>query len=303
MDDMDDPQAKAGVALLGALNGRDSSSGARLVRQGWRKAVLDAYEQNQATARLAAVAAACATSSSSSAATATAAAAAAPGEVAAGAVVQFQCWKPAGDHSASLVAVTVDESAILTEDEQDNDTAATRKATWQLEVKYPKGVQGRGNFEERVDYISYAVLKSLIRSIYPVNAEALRPENLALVSPRVLWSLLFHWQRRRQSNNNNNSSNTNNAIHEALRTMHPDLDWSFLRRRKQQLSEKALENMRQQQEKSNSRSSANSVGQDYEAAAAAILAVEHACGSFATTTPAGTHVASGSTKGFCCCRC
>lgn len=181
------------LALLNTLDER--STAGRLMRKGWRHAVTNAYEQNQAVARLAAI----------------------PRSV------QIQ-------HS--------DNSNLL-------------------KVQYPKGLQGRGTYDEEVDFIPLDVLQSCLEGIYSSNTEALRPENLAILSPRVLWSLVYHHPQL--------------EITEIYRALLPDLDWSFLRRRPQQLSEKARENLRQKQTASHSISDNN-----IEAAAAAIASVEAA---------------------------
>ena len=170
------------LALLGTLN--DSSKGARLLRKGWKSAVSNAYEQNQAVARL-------------------------------------------NDPHIQLT-----------------------KRNDQLEVSYSKGVQGRGVYEEKVQFLPRDVLQSVICNIYPSNQDALRPENLALLSPRVLFCIMYH-------------CNSNN-IETGLSEICPDLNWSFLRRRHRTLSAKARENLRQQEE----------TREDMEAAAAAIESVE-----------------------------
>ena len=134
-------------------------------------------------------------------------------------------------------------------------------------------------YTDVVDFIEYDVLVAAIGEIYP--SQALRSFHLALLSPRVFWSLVYHY------NNNNNQQNhttgttttttsTNNphpssgdVIQDALKWSCPDLDWTYLRRRPEQLSEKALENLRQEHERSNQNPT-----MDWEAAAAAILSVE-----------------------------
>lgn len=138
-----------------------------------------------------------------------------------------------------------------------------------LEVTYPKGLQGRGSYQDVVDYLSREVLQSVVKDIHP--SEALRPSNLSLLSPRVFWSLVYHCQP--------------SSIEEGLQTLHPDLDWSFLRRRRQQLSAKARENLRQQQQEEETG--------DLEAAAQAIARVEEAMENltdFSAPTTNGTNL-------------
>jgi cell fate (sporulation/competence/biofilm development) regulator YmcA (YheA/YmcA/DUF963 family) len=139
------------------------------------------------------------------------------------------------------------ESSLTT---HSHDSAIER-----MTVTYPRGIQGRGTYTETVDLIPHEVLATVIGGIHPANPEALRPINLALLSPRVLWSLAYHYPE---------ASTT-----EALQLVQPDLNWSFLRRRRDQLSEKAMENLRQKQAQLGA-------GADYEAAAAAIESVEAA---------------------------
>jgi len=196
-----------------------TSTASRLMRKNWKQAVNSVYEQNQAVARLAAV-------------------------------VSGTCQLQLVDARGSPVSAT--DNDVDTE----NDTAMTLDS--QLQVTYPKGVQGRGNYTDTVDCISVSLLQSVVAAIQP--AEAARPENLCLLSPRVFWSLRWHFPT--------------GSVEQALQQVAPANDWSFLRRRKQQLSDKARENLRQEQV------SDNAAGQvvDYEAAAAAIYAVENAMG-------------------------
>lgn len=117
------------------------------------------------------------------------------------------------------------------------------------------GTVDRHEVEETVDCIQRNILINVLESIHASNREALRPENLSRLSQRVLWSLVRYYP-----------SLTN--IADMYRELLPDLDWKFLRRRKEQLSEKALENKRQ------AAGTENEV--DLEEASKAIGAVEHA---------------------------
>lgn len=211
------------LALLAATN--EPTRGAQLMRAGWRQAVQDAFEQNKAVARVAAV--------------------------------------TSGDYE---LRVLKDDSSSLSHQEDSVDM--------RLQVKFAKGVQGRGYFEETVEGLPRAVVQSVIQAIHPT--EALRPQNLALLSPRVFWSVLYHVTTHTTAAAAAAASavaaNTNSTIEQALQELQPELDWSFLRRRKQQLSAKARENLRQQQQGN------NEDGQDWEAAAAAMESVEVAMG-------------------------
>jgi len=124
-----------------------------------------------------------------------------------------------------------------------------------LKVKYEKGVQGHGYFEETVDYIPTSILRQVVSAIYKSDKEGLRGHNLSFLSPRVLWALAWdHWQRQEQRQQQEQQSATTPtslwepfSLELAYRTLLPDeqYDWSFLRRRKQTLSAKAMENQRQ----------------------------------------------------------
>jgi len=226
---------RAALALLDAADGggASTSSGGRLMRAGWKRAVLDAFENNRAVSRLAA---------------------------AAGNRVVFRLvGADDRDGGAAAGSVTADGGRRL-------------RRTRELVATYPKGVQGKGDFVDTVDYIARPVLRTVIGGIHPANPEALRPENLALLSPRVLWSLMYHYKlelAQQQGGRREYSVGT------ALQWIQPGLDWSFLRRRKAQLSAKAMENLRQEREAAASGSN-DSSNEDWEAAANAIMSVEQA---------------------------
>jgi hypothetical protein len=116
--------------------------------------------------------------------------------------------------------------------------------------------------EETVDCIPRDVLIAVLEGIHASDKEALRPENLARLSPRVLWSCVYHFP---------NDGSLDSIYLQLL----PDLDWSFLQRRAQQLSEKALENKRQEDEKERRRNGETDV-MDMDQAARAVASVEHA---------------------------
>lgn len=142
-----------------------------------------------------------------------------------------------------------------------------------LRVRFEKGVQGRGHYEEIVDSIPAQVLKEVVGAILKSNPEGLRPQNLAQLSPRVLWALAHgHWklQQERQQQQDAPSPWEPFSAESAYRQILPDGDWSFLRRRKQTLSAKAVENLRQEQEDEGKEEG------DYEKAAEAIQQVENA---------------------------
>jgi hypothetical protein len=137
----------------------------------------------------------------------------------------------------------------------------------QLQVSYPKGIQGRGTFTDVVDYLPLDLVVAAVQSLHP--SEALRSSHLALLSPRVFWSLLYHFHQQHLNTNDVESLTQlgwGDVVHAAMQWSCPSCDWSYLRRRPEQLSAKALENQRQKQQ--------NTV--DWEAAAAAITDVESA---------------------------
>ena len=222
-------------ALLATLESK--SRAGTLLRQGYKQAVANAYEQNKAVARLAAI----------------------PHNV------TFQLERQA--------------SISNNNDTEDDIQVGT------LHVEFSKGVQGRGTFTEQVDYLPYTVLQQVVAAIHPANPQALRPENLALLSPRVLWSLIYHYQQRQEQSeiSTGAAAATSSTVTQALRALHPGLDWSFLRRRPTTLSAKARENLRQQQEAEQEQQEAQGQAPpDWEAAAAAIASVEDAMASLHT---------------------
>ena len=128
-------------------------------------------------------------------------------------------------------------------------TEQTMNSMGTVTVKYPKSVEGRGFYEEQVHIITPIMLKAVVKAVYDDHneddpegesasgREMLKPQNMALLSPRVFWSLWYHYQDK--------CSN----IEEALALLLPDLNWSFLHQRSRRLTEKAKENLRQTQAK------------------------------------------------------
>lgn len=135
-------------------------------------------------------------------------------------------------------------------------TKEVREGSTSVLVVSYQGSVDKTKTEEQVDCIPRDVLEAVLKGIHASNTEALRPENLALLSPRVLWSLVHIFP-------------DHSSIPEMYQELLPDQNWTFLRRRAQQLSEKALENLRQEQE-------ANGEVANGEQAAEVIAAVEHA---------------------------
>jgi hypothetical protein len=158
---------------------------------------------------------------------------------------------------ARLAAVTDQIQYQIIQNDEESKT---------MVVTYEKGIQGRGVFTDTVDYISAEALRAAI-SISADQEEGLRPSNLALLSPRVFWAIRYHFPAA--------------TVETSLQHIAPLRDWSFLRRRPIQLSQKALENVRQEQEQNgggdnNNNDHTNNNNNNWEAAAAAIAAVEDA---------------------------
>ena len=139
-------------------------------------------------------------------------------------------------------------------------------------VRYPKGVEGIGFYEEQVHIITPLMLKAVIQAVYEDHdeengddnasgREMLKPPNMALLSSRVFWSLWFHHHDQCST------------IEEALTSILPDLDWAFLYQRSRQLSEKAKENLRQV---TKVKDTSKEEKQDHEAGIRAVQAVEKA---------------------------
>ena len=131
-----------------------------------------------------------------------------------------------------------------------------------LKVEYSKGLEGRGMWEETVDYIPRDALEAVITAIHQNDAERemLKANTLAQVSPRVFWSLVWLFRE----------DESVNTVEECLQSLLPDLDWSFQTKRKKTLSAKAQENLRQEQ------SEQENADDNLEAAQEAVQAVEDA---------------------------
>jgi hypothetical protein len=161
-----------------------------------------------------------------------------------------------------------------------------------LHITYSKMTQGRGEYEEDVDYIPLDALQQVITAIHMSDPESLRPITLAQLSPRVFWSLLLHHQHQHHqgeesalslssSGDGSNTTTTNYNIEQAYMTLLPNLPWTFLKKRKLTLSDKAKENLRQQQQELDmtDTESNNNNNNNMQAAQDAIQAVEDAMDS------------------------
>jgi hypothetical protein len=216
-------------SLLGALNDRGQMG--VVLRKGMKNAVQASYETSKAFSRLAAI--------------------------------QAKTY-----HITTLGSETQDANIIRDNTATSAAGVAGGNCGSHLKIVYHGSVD-KIQVEEIVDCIPIDVLQAVLEGIHASDREALRPENLARLSPRVLWSCVHHHQHH-----NHFSSTT--TIPEIYRQLLPTLDWSFLRRRAEQLSEKALENKRQAEEKKRQRNGQTNETIDMEQATEAIAAVEYA---------------------------
>ena len=140
-------------------------------------------------------------------------------------------------------------------------------------VSYSKGMEGRGRYTEEVEIIGLDALKGVIQSVYDSKSddepsgndsekntdgrEMLRPVSISQLSPRLFWSLVYHYsivEKKRKSEKSQSEQKhpqtTKPSIEDMLREFMPHLDWCHLDRggRKRDLSEKAKENLRQEKE-------------------------------------------------------
>ena len=154
-----------------------------------------------------------------------------------------------------------------------SSTGYVNNATGSYTVRYPKGVEGIGFYEEQVHLITPLMLKAVVQAVYDdqdddddggggSGREMLKPQNMALLSPRVFWSLWFQYHKHEQCS----------SIEEALALLLPDLDWKFLHRRSRQLSDKAKDNLRQNNAKKETEVQVSV--QNVEAGIQAVQAVE-----------------------------
>jgi hypothetical protein len=149
----------------------------------------------------------------------------------------YEASRAAVRHSSISSGKVVFFQTTDSKEEHVNNTMGT------YTVQYPKNVEGRGFYQEQVHVITIEMLKAVVQAVYDdhheesSSREMLKPQNMALLSPRVFWSLWYHYHEKSSS------------IEGALEMLLPNLDWSFLYHRSRQLSEKAKENLRQENEK------------------------------------------------------
>ena len=137
-------------------------------------------------------------------------------------------------------------------------TIVLQPNTTTLQITFSKMTQGRGDYEDVVDWIPVEALTQVMTAIHASDPESFRPMTLAQISPRVFWSLLYH-------------TGCPTTLEETYSTLLPELDWTFLKRRKYTLSEKAMENLRQEEEQQQDHKEDN-----LQAACEVVQAVENA---------------------------
>lgn len=162
---------------------------------------------------------------------------------------------------------------ILGSDNDNNDETRTQLGLYTVQYLKGKVSNQRGTFSEDFQLISLPTLVNVIRAVYTDpdpeggGKEMLRGRNMAQLSPRVFWSIVYHTMPVNILNKSNvddngasdvvlsttvdsKSQHEHDAkdIEEGLQILLPDLDWKYLRGRTQILSEKAKENLRQKQE-------------------------------------------------------
>merc|ERR1712100_341555 len=88
---------------------------------------------------------------------------------------------------------------------------------------------------DEVDALSPEMLKAVYEHVLETGGEGcmehLKPFKMALISPRCFWSMVHHF----------------GDVETGLRTLFPDRDWSVLQERAKRMSEKAIENKRQEE--------------------------------------------------------
>ena len=89
--------------------------------------------------------------------------------------------------------------------------------------------------EDEVELLSPELLKAVYQHVLDEGDEGamehLKPFKMALISPRCFWSIVHHF----------------GDVETGLRTLFPDRDWSVLQERAKRMSEKAIENKRQEE--------------------------------------------------------
>ncbi|KAJ1416691.1 hypothetical protein B484DRAFT_401087 [Ochromonadaceae sp. CCMP2298] len=105
----------------------------------------------------------------------------------------------------------------------------------QLDVSFHKGIGCRSFHEETVDLVPKELLTELLRIGLATQREAINPENLCKCSPRIFWSLVHHYGP---------------SVQQTIKTLLQGVDdCSWMDERVRDLSEKARENLAQQQER------------------------------------------------------
>ena len=188
------------TALLSAVTTNNSSKLNSILRKGMKNAVLKSYEESKANIRLTA----------------------------------FQ------HHLYTMTPFSTTCDGAVSQDNDSSYNVGT------FHIMFSKGLEGRGTFTDTIEILSKDTLEAVIRAVYKDSRSSedsenncmLKPIYMSQVSPRVFWSLAYHYPQY-------------STIEEALRDLCNDLDWHFIEKNKRtrMLSEKAKENLRQQNRK------------------------------------------------------
>jgi hypothetical protein len=122
-----------------------------------------------------------------------------------------------------------------------SNSSSSKPSYSHIEVTYHKGAGSRGNHVDVVELLSKELLLGVLKVAVqqdPADGdddrEALKPMNLARCSPRIFWSIVYHY-----------GANMSDGIRTALQGVD---DCAWLDDRKRELSEKAKENLQQKAE-------------------------------------------------------
>lgn len=117
-----------------------------------------------------------------------------------------------------------------------------------IKVTYPKGHGFRGEYvDESLELMPEAKLKDVVRFVLAdpeTGKEKLKPLEMAACSPGFFWSVIHKY----------------NDVAEGLRSLCPDVDWSYLMVRSRHLSAKALANAAQAEANKKRKASQNEAG-------------------------------------------
>ena len=131
-----------------------------------------------------------------------------------------------------------------------------------MTVRFRKGP--RSWDEEEIDVLGIEEIRSALLSVLESDSddakEQLKPHNMALASPRVFWGLVRHF-----GGDEHRPVDPMQSLHDLL----PNADLSFMYTRARQMSDKALDNMRQMEALAAKRAAARARRQERAALRAA----------------------------------